>query len=507
MQILELNQVTKEILGNKLFEIKRLIAHQGQVIGIVGANGAGKSTLLKLIAGIESTEQGQVSLEVTPYYLPQINVAPNKSGGQISYDYLLQAFESGAKLLLLDEPTANLDRDHQAWLVKKVKNCPACQLIVSHDRNFLNQVVDRIWAFDQGVVKEYVGNYQEYEEALVKEKAKAQADYQAYLTKTNQLHAVAQERLDYASRYKKRKKNVSISDYKVNSRMGKYDATEKAIARSAKAIEKRISQLEIVEKPKQEQMYQFNAVGALLGRQQTLLNLVQNRVQIDGRLLFEFDEFKLCQGDKRAIVGPNQAGKTTFLKGILDHSYRGYYAEDLRMGYFAQDFNELKADQSVLECVSEESLQDRALIMNFLSRLGFKEDRLGQKVASLSGGERVRLQLAKVLLADRQLLLLDEPTNYLDINTLQAVEEFLREYPGSFILVSHDATFVDNTCQDQWLIDHQKLIAPVYQKKYANQKQKKIQLLNFRLQELLQAEEMDLEAIRKTKQAIDSLTD
>ncbi|MBG9979410.1 ribosomal protection-like ABC-F family protein [Facklamia lactis] len=505
MQEVELTNLVKEIETTLLFEIEHLVVNQGERIGIVGGNGKGKSTLLKMIVGEDSDYEGRIEVQRSWSYVPQLKESSKMSGGEQSIASIQQAFEANRPLLLLDEPTSNLDRDHLEDLIQALKDSQQTLLVVSHDRYFLDQLVDKIWEIDQQQVTEYVGNYSQYLEQKAQERHRQQINYEAYQKKVNQLEEEAKKRMERASRFKKRKKNVSVSDYKVMSRMGKYDAQEKSLAKSSKALSKRIEQLEEVEAPNQAPHYFFKEVGHLSNKKQTLLNLRANDVSVAGRFLFHLESFKLLQGEKVSINGPNQAGKTSFFRQLLAQELAGYYTADLNIGYFAQNFDELEDSLSLLANVQATSLQEDYLIRNVLAALGFDIHRVDQKVATLSGGERVRLQFAKVLLGNHNLLLLDEPTNYLDITTLEAVEGFLKDYPGAFILVSHDREFVEATAEQHYFIEEQKLITRVYQANYEDSAAKQLQLLTFRLEQLVADPEASLEEIRALKQEIEAL--
>ncbi|AEA01445.1 MULTISPECIES: ribosomal protection-like ABC-F family protein [Aerococcus] len=506
MEVIKLLHVSKMIADRQLFQIDQLIANQGDKIGLIGKNGVGKSTLLGMLAGLDQEYIGQIIIHQSYAYLPQLKKTTIESGGEQEKRMLEEAFNKRAALLILDEPTSNLDVENIDWLTQTLEKYSGTVLMVSHDRHLLNQVVDQIWELDQGKVTKYVGNYDDYQRAKTKAIQGQEVAYKNYQKKVHQLEEEIQERNLRAQNFKKKKKNLSRSDYKVSGYAGKYDGQQKGLARSAKALKRRIDQLDPVARPKKERQYRFKAVGNLAVKAgQSLLGLEAGQVHVGERLLFTFPEFKLQAGDKVAIQGPNQAGKTTFLGQLFHHQLSGYYRENLNIGYFRQNFDQLHLNKSILENVSEDSLQSNGLIHQVLGSLGFKENKLSDKVKGLSGGERVRLAFAKLLLGDYHLLLLDEPTNYLDIQTLESVEHFIRSHPAAILLVSHDQEFVNHCADKQYVIKHKKLLSPSYQKDNQDKREKEISRLEFRLNQMIADKSVGLEEIREVQNKIKRL--
>ncbi|KAA9220394.1 MULTISPECIES: ribosomal protection-like ABC-F family protein [Aerococcus] len=500
MEVIKLLEVSKMIAYRQLFQIDQLIVNQGDKIGLIGKNGVGKSTLLGMLVGRDQDYTGQIVIHQDYAYLPQLKETTVESGGEQERRLLEEVFNQGAELLILDEPTSNLDVENIDWLIQTLTKYSGTILMVSHDRQVLNRVVDQICELDQGKLTKYVGNYDDYQRAKQKSVQGQEVAYKNYQKKVHQLEEEIQERNRRAQNFKKKKKNLSRSDYKVSGYAGKYDGQQKGLARSAKALQRRIDQLDPVAPPKKERQYRFKALGNLAVKAgQSLLGLEAGQVHVAERLLFTFPEFKLQAGDKVAIQGPNQAGKTTFLGQLFHHQFPGYYMADLNIGYFRQNFDQLHLNKSILENVSEESLQSDDLIHQVLASLGFDQNKLTDKVNHLSGGERVRLAFAKLLLGDYHLLLLDEPTNYLDIQTLERVEDFIRSHPAAILLVSHDQEFVNHCVDKQYLIKNKKLLSPSYQKDNQDQVEKEISRLDFRLNQMIADKRVGLEEIREVQ--------
>lgn len=503
MEEIKLLHVTKKIADHQLFQIDQQIINQGDKVGLIGKNGAGKSTLLRMLVGLDQDYQGQIRVRPSYAYLPQLKQTTEESGGEQAKRMLEEIFSKGADLLILDEPTANLDSENIDWLIQKLNNYPGTLLLVSHDCQVLNQVVDQIWEFDQGQLTKYVGNYDDYQAAKDKAIQGQEIAYKNYQKKVQQLEKEVQHRNLRAQNFKKKKKNMSRSDYKVSGYAGKYDGQEKAMAKSAKALQRRIDQLEPVKEPEKERRYSFKAIGNLAVKSgRTLLHLEAGQVHVGERLLFTFPEFKIQAGDKLAIQGHNQAGKTSFMRQLYHQQLPGYYMENLKIGYFTQNFDQLQLDKSIFENASQGSLQAEDLIRLILASLGFDKNKLFNQVKWLSGGERVRLAFAKLLLGDYHLLLLDEPTNYLDIATLEKVEDFIRNHPAAILLVSHDQEFVNHSVNKQYLIKNKKLLSPAYQENNPDKVEKEISRLTFRLNQMIADPNVDLEEIKHLQNKI-----
>lgn len=506
MEVIRLVNVEKSIQGSLLFHIDQASVNKGDKIGLIGKNGSGKSTLLKILVGLDSEYSGRIQVNASEAYLPQIKADSIESGGEQTKRMLQEVFAQKADLLILDEPSSNLDQENINWLSRELTDYPGTLLMVSHDRSLLKQVVDQIWELDRGQLSQYVGNYEAYLEFKAQTLANQQLAYENYQKKVKQLEKEARKRRDRAQRFKTKKKNMSTSDYKVSGYAGKYDGQQKGLAKSAKALEKRIDQLDKVEGPPKERHYVFQSVGLLADIQgQTLLHLHEGEVRGAKRLLFAFPEFIVKAGEKLSLEGPNQAGKTTFLRHLFQQDLPGYYREHLSIGYFAQNFSNLDLKQSVLANVQKESLQSEEVMRTVLGALGFPGNKLGNLAQSLSGGERVRLSFAKLFLGDYQLLLLDEPTNYLDLKTLEQLEDFIQDHPAAIILVSHDQEFVKNTVTKHYIIKNKQLLSPSYQGRRQTKQDKDLALLEFRLQELIADQDAGLEEIRKIQQKIQAL--
>lgn len=287
-----------------------------------------------------------------------------------------------------------------------------------------------------------------------KERGQQEHAYQQYQQKVNQLQEIARTRKQRAKNLAKGKKGRSSSEWKVQSMMGSYDSQAKSMAKGAKAIEKRMERLEKVEQPRKEAWVKLEMRGAMEENLHTLFRLEEGQIVVGGRPLVDYPALTMRKGDRLALTGRNGSGKTSLIRQLTQKELAGYFSEKLAIAYFAQDLQDLDEQQSAFENAASSSLQDRVTILNFLAMLGIRYEKAKQKVACLSGGERVRLSLAKALLSDHNLLVLDEPTNFLDLTSLLALEAFLKEYKGSLVLISHDKDFVANVTNQTWCIEN-----------------------------------------------------
>ncbi|TDM18226.1 ATP-binding cassette domain-containing protein [Macrococcoides canis] len=278
--MLQLNNILKQIEDTTLFEIDQLKISQGEKIGLIGKNGCGKSTLLKMIANNDVDYTGTIDNPFQTKYVPQLKEITSESGGEQTKSYLLDTFNSNNALLLLDEPSTNLDMNNIKWLINQINQFQGTMIIVSHDRLLLNQTVQKILEIEEKKINIYTGNYDDYDEQKKKQYEQQLKEYEQYQKKINQFQQESIERNKHASNFKKRKKNISISDYKVNSRMGAYDSQEKAIAKSSKVLQKRMAQMERVEKPKNEKHYKIKAVGKLKQTGATLIHLDKFNIKV-----------------------------------------------------------------------------------------------------------------------------------------------------------------------------------------------------------------------------------
>jgi ATP-binding cassette subfamily F protein 3 len=394
---------------------------------------------------------------------------PQLSGGQRTRAVLARLLLSDPDLLILDEPTNHLDIHAVEWLEGYLSQWQGATLIVSHDRYFLDRVVDHIWEMRTSGIEVYRGNYSAY---VQQRQERWELRQQVFETEKARLL----KELDYVKR--------NISGQRVQQAKGKL----RRLSREVQAIEAlgfdalqnkswlQISdEVEISNHPLgvEEVERRIKSLRPPTRRPPRLhLNLKANLRSGDlvlrtrnlaigypdeGRPLFRTPDLLLKRGECAAVIGPNGAGKTTFLKTILEQMppLEGdvVLGASLHLGYFAQAHEGLVPERTLVEeidAVAPNMLL--AEIRDYLARFLFTGDEVFKKVSTLSGGERGRLALAKLSLTQANLLLLDEPTNHLDIPSQEILEEVLADYQGTILLVSHDRYLIDGLGSQIWEI-------------------------------------------------------
>lgn len=495
---LQVNKGAKYFGADRIFEDLNFEIKPNEKIAIIGRNGCGKTTLLKCIAGEYTLDKGQLFFpkELNLGYLSQSNIpvvdtsvrayllelyqelfelekqmneaAENLSHhasekqledyASIQHDYerlggytyhqemmtmvtqfgfkdddldrSLATFSGGEKtriafirlllskpdILLLDEPTNHLDMSTIEWLEGYLAHYPKALVFVSHDRMFIDRIAKIVYEMDDGELTRYVGNYSTYltQKALNLEK-------QASAYKRQQKDIERLEVLIEKFRYKKNKAKFAQSKIKYLDRMERIDAPEND-HRSFKAnFHSRIKGGKHV----------FTCKDLAIGYTSTLATL----------------SFELMHGVHTAVIGPNGQGKSTFLKTILGKhpalSGEMLWGHQIEIGYFDQEQVEYTSQRTVLEDLWDAyPLLTQTEIRTILGSFLFTADEVFKEVRILSGGEKVRLALAKLMLQEANCLVLDEPTNHLDIPAKEALEKALKDYDGTLLFVSHDRYFI-----------------------------------------------------------------
>ena len=338
------------------------------------------------------------------------------SSGQRTRIALVKLLLSKPDVLLLDEPTNHLDIESVEWLENYVRHYPSAVVLVSHDRMFLDHVADEIIEIEYGITTRYVGNYTHYIKA--KEEF-IQKNHEAYVRQQQEIQRI--EALIEKFRYKKNKAAFAQSKIKYLERMD------------------RIQDL----KADTSQMHASFQCARKGGKQV----LEVEDLQIGYDHVLSKVSFSLIKGQRMGIVGPNGIGKSTLIKTLVKKvpALHGHfhYGHQIDIGYFDQDSAHRHSSLTVLDTlwqVSSELTQTQ--IRNTLASFLFTQDEVFKEVNDLSGGEKVRLALAELMLEQDNLLLLDEPTNHLDIPTKEALEKALEKYDGTILFVSHDRMFL-----------------------------------------------------------------
>ena len=345
------------------------------------------------------------------------------SGGQKTRVALGRLQLSKPDIILLDEPTNHLDMDSISWLETYLLNYPGAVLIVSHDRYFLDRIVTKVIDIDNGKVSSFSGNYSAYSE----KKAQLRRDaYQAYLNQQQEI---------------KHQEEV-IAKLKQFNR-------EKSIKR-AESREKMLDKIEVIEKPTEVNASMRIYLKPRIESGMDVLTVEHLSKSFPSLPLFSDLNFSIKRGERVAIIGNNGTGKTTILK-ILNELVPAdagvfHLGSKVHIGYYDQEHHVLHMEKTIFEEISDDFPKlTNTEIRNLLAAFLFTGDDVFKKIASLSGGERGRVSLAKLMLSEANFLILDEPTNHLDIMSKEILEEALRNYTGTVLYVSHDRYFINRT--------------------------------------------------------------
>lgn len=458
MSEIKLTKIEKMVNGRSLFTVPHLLANTGDHIGIVGRNGAGKSTLAHLLTGDDQDYQGQLIVAGDVTYVPQIAATHDRSGGQAMMDRVRVALSSRPEILILDEPSSNLDEPHQAWLIKQLLHYHGLLLLISHDRQLLNAVTTQTWAVRHSEFTAYAGNYADYQAQLDQQLTSQQAAYVRQNRHQHDLKVAMQARHEKAQQIRKGSRRMTAGE-RANSKSLR-EATAAKMDRSAKKLVERGEREAQVTKPFTTTGFKLVATDFPPFKGKTVASAANFTLRRHHQTLLKQVTFQIKPGERVALVGPNGSGKTTLLTAILEHQAGLSVSPAAKIGVFQQDMTALDGKRTVWQTVRDASQLPDQTVRNVMGALGLPARFYDQLVGELSGGELVKLQLVAILVGNYNVLMLDEPTNYLDVDALDALADYLQNYPGTVIFLSHDAVFRKQVVTRQLTFDDQQLIDP-----------------------------------------------
>lgn len=403
---LELNSLSGDALARRLDTYNRLQSEYEARNGY-----ACESEIVGVLKGLGFTEEDFAKKTDT------------LSGGQKTRVALGKLLLADPDILLLDEPTNHLDLNSISWLETYLINYPGAVFIVSHDRYFLNRVVTKVVEIENGKVRMYMGNYKAYS---MKKQQIRDARLKEYLNQQREI----------------KHQQAVIEKLRSFNR-------EKSIRR-AESREKMLGKIKPVEKPLESAGEIHFSLEPSCMSGNDVLTVEGLSKQFGSQILFRDVDFEIKRGEHVAVIGDNGTGKTTLLK-ILNQAAeadKGSFTlgAKVQIGYYDQEHHVLHDGKSIFDEISDDypSLNNTQ-IRSTLAAFGFTGDEVFQEIRSLSGGEKGRVSLAKLMLSEANFLILDEPTNHLDINSKEILEEALNNYSGTVLYVSHDRYFINST--------------------------------------------------------------
>ena len=463
MILLTAENICKSYTEKILLKDISLSLNEGEKIGVIGVNGTGKSTLLKIIAGLETADSGTVTrstgvrvvyLSQNPVFEENITVLEQVflgvsselknlkeyeskailtklgitefdknvsllSGGQKKRVAIASALVNPAEILILDEPTNHIDNDMVNFLEKHLSKYPGVILMVTHDRYFLDRVTNKIVEIENGNLYSYQANYLEY----LKLKS---------------------ERLEMGQATERKRQSLLKKELEWMQRGARARSTK------AKARIERFEKLEEQKGPVEQSKLELNSISSRLGRKIIEVDMISK--EYGNNQLIEDFSYIVLRDDRIGIIGPNGCGKSTFLRIISDKIKpdKGsvVIGDTVKLSYFSQECEEMDASQRVIDYIRSvaeniKTVDGIITASQMLEKFLFPPDLQWNTIGRLSGGEKRRLYLLRILMDDPNVLLLDEPTNDLDIETLSILEDYLECFSGAVIVVSHDRYFLD----------------------------------------------------------------
>ena len=465
MSVINVEHISKLYGDKMILEDLSCSVDEGDKIGIIGINGTGKSTLLRIIAGEEEADEGKIIFSngmtigwmgQNPEFDEESSILKyvcegkkieddygyesdakamltvlelenfdekikNLSGGQKKRAALCKVLLQKPDILILDEPTNHLDNKMSDWLENYLKSFRGVLLMVTHDRYFLDKVTNHIWEVEGGKVYYYDENYSGYLERKAE-----------------------REERELAS--ERKRQSILRSEVKWVMRGARARSTKQ------KARLERFEQLKAMDSPKTAKQVEMGSVGTRLGKK--TIELYDISKAYGDKVLFKHFSYIFKRFERIGFVGHNGCGKSTLMKILadLEQADSGVieWGETIKIGYFAQECEVMDERERVIDYIKDAAEYVRTSeglvsASKMLERFLFSSDMQYTPIAKISGGERRRLYLLKVLKQSPNVLILDEPTNDLDIATLRVLEDFLDEFAGIVITVSHDRYFLDRT--------------------------------------------------------------
>lgn len=445
---LQINSLSKNYSGHEVLNEISFSIGDREFVGLIGENGSGKTTLLKIIAGLETPDNGSVQIipkETTIGYIPQApDRVENLSSGELARKYLAEVMAKQTDLLLLDEPTNHLDFEALQWLENYLKNYNGTVIAISHDRRFLDNLATKIMELDKGKIKIYGGNYSFYKERKRIETDAIIRQFEEQQRLVKRLERVVVEKKAKIQQLEKTDRPTRDSD-KFASTFFMNRASRK-FARVAQALESRLDRIEKIERPDPD-LEMAAIFKPKIESSQTVIYLKDVNKNFGKQEVLNNFSLLINKGEKIAMIGPNGCGKTTLLNIILEKlqpdSGIVEIGNNVTIGYLPQEHEEENSNDDLLDNIINTTNIDKTSAYKLARRFLFSDDDLRTSVNKLSSGQKSKLALAKIMASGANFIILDEPTNHLDIPAREALETATTSYPGTLLFVTHDRYFLD----------------------------------------------------------------
>lgn len=481
--LLEADHLRKSFGPRQLLDLDHLSVYDGEKIGLIGENGAGKTTLLRLLSGETEADEGTVRRPGSLAFIRQqgkengeaddqmqalFRVQARRdglSGGEMTRGRIAAALSARPQLLFADEPTTDLDEEGLALLRKQLRAFPGALVLVSHDRSLLRLLCRRIWYLEDGKITDFPGGYDAFMEERRRQRDRQQFEYDQYRAEQKRLKESVQRMAEKASSVRKAPSRMGNSEARLHKR--EWTDSVLQLSHAKRTLQNRMEHLEAKEKPRNLPDIRMKLGVSSPVEAGVVLRVQCERLAAGKTELLSRTAFSLPTGSRTALLGANGCGKTTLLRVLTGQGgapvcFDGkiQFNPAARIAWFDQHHEKtLDPEKTVLENVMDVSVHPESLARTVLIRLNFRRDDVFKPVSVLSGGERAKVALARLLLMDCNLLVLDEPTNHLDLFTLEELERLLADYGGTILFVSHDEEFLRKTATRIVRFDRRKLVS------------------------------------------------
>ncbi|QHA90686.1 ribosomal protection-like ABC-F family protein [Bacillus sp. N1-1] len=485
MNVMSIKGLKKTFNENILFHHVNIDIHQGERIGIVGPNGAGKTTLARMIVKEIDPDEGTISCKGKIGYLKQsidqegmienhrvdgdsfdfkrekelgirlLNLeAENLSGGEKLKLALTNVWSTNPDLLILDEPTNHLDEKGVNWLIRELHSFQGAVLVISHDRYFLDQTINRILEVEAGMINDYQGNYSAYR---VEKQNRYEEQLHHYSVQQKEVKRIEGQLAGLTNWSEKAHRDSTKQDGAKEYYRMKAKKMDRQVKSKQKRLEKELQKNKL-EQPDQEKAVRFQFQGNN-SRGKRVLEAMNAGKCYEERWLFRRSSFYMKYGERIGVIGENGCGKTTLLRTLLglERPSEGevWKSPSLKIGYLSQDVHDLPEDKTALEVLNVVTKEEIFQAKSILASMGM--ERVNATINQLSLGERTKLKLTRMLMNKYDLLILDEPTNHLDLPSREQLESTLQSFTGSLLIVSHDVYFLEKMCDRLLVFEDQRV--------------------------------------------------